>query len=212
MEITSPRTLLNKLTSWPTLGFLLFYLSALLVALFLEATTTFNVIALVITVLLFVGCVSKIPAADLSTFHRFTIWVFVFGFLLNVAYELLHSVFYTHFTEPGYTYSELVLMLFTSAIADGFIVWINLYAVILFRDGDWQWDWPWSWRAVAFVLAVSAGIQSLAELVALRIGSWAYNDAMPLIPILGVGLTPMLQMPLLNLPSFWLAQRVTHTD
>ncbi len=211
-ESNSLRNLITKLSSWPTWGFLLFYLSAPLVALFLEAADTFNVIALAVIVLLFVGSVSKIPAAELRTFHRFTVWVFFFGFLLNVAYELSHSVFYTHFTEPGYTYGELVRMLFRSAIADGFIVWINLYAVTLFRDGDWRWDWPWSRREVMFVLAVSAAIQSLAEIVALRTGAWAYNSAMPLIPLLHVGLTPVLQMPLLSLPSFWLAQRVTHGD
>jgi hypothetical protein len=31
---------------------------------------------------------------------------------------------------------------------------------------------------------------------------------MPLIPGLGVGLTPAIQMPLLMLPTLWLAQRL----
>lgn len=210
VERDSTSTLLAKLTRWPTGGFLLFYLSMPVVAFFMEAASTFNVIALILTLALFVGNVRQIPAAELRAFHRFTAWVFFFGFLLNVAYELLHSVFYTHFTASGYTYDELVLMLFASAIADGFIVWINLFAVTLVGDGDWRWDWPWPWRNVAFTWIVSAGIQSLAETVALQNGTWAYNSAMPLIPVLKVGLTPVLQMPLLSLPTFWLAQQVTN--
>jgi hypothetical protein len=37
------------------------------------------------------------------------------------------------------------------------------------------------------------------------------HDVIPLIPLLCAGLTPALQMPLLTLPTFWLAQRVAHS-
>jgi hypothetical protein len=202
----------TKLTTWPTWGFLLFYLLAPIAAFFLEATSLVNVVALGVNFLLFAACVHLVPRQELRSFYRFMSWVFFFGFLLNVSYELLHSVFYTHFTEPGYTHVELVIMLFRSAVADGFIILGLLFATTLFRGGRWRWHWPWSWKAVGFTLLLSAGMQVLAEIIALQTGAWAYNGAMPIVPVLGLGLTPVLQMPLLSLLSFWLAQRVTRVD
>ena len=169
-----------------------------------------NIVGLIFILLLFVGCVLLVPTNELAAFYRFAFWVFIFGFLLNTWYELLHSVFYTHFTEPGYTYPELVLMLVESVIADGFISLNLLLAVTVFRRGKWDWasPWNWRWRDVLFVVVVALGMQIVGEVVALSTDEWSYNAAMPLIPGLGVGLTPVLQMPLLILPTFWLAQRV----
>jgi hypothetical protein len=81
-------------------------------------------------VLLFAGWVLLIPADELPTFCWFTLWVFLFGFLLNIWYKLLHSVFYAHFTEPSFIYPELVLMLLESAVGDGFISlsWHNAWS------------------------------------------------------------------------------------
>jgi len=60
-------------------------------------------------------------------------------------------------------------------------------------------------------VVLSLGTQIVGEMVAINRGEWAYNDAMPLIPLLRVGLRPALQMPSLILPTFWLAQRVAHS-
>ena len=61
------------------------------------------------------------------------------------------------------------------------------------------------------MIVLALGIQIGVEVISLGSGEWAYNVAMPIIPVLGVGLTPALQMPLLILPTFWLAQRVVRS-
>ena len=66
--------------------------------------------------ILYTGCVLLIPAAQLPVFYSLAAWVFLFGFLLNVLYELAHSPLYTHFAEPGYTYPELVIMLLGASV------------------------------------------------------------------------------------------------
>jgi hypothetical protein len=197
-----------KLRHWQTAALLLFFVLLPFLAPVVEMQKMLNTIALIIIFLLFAGCVWLIPADQLSGFYRFAIGVFFFGFLLNTCYELMHSVFYTHFTEPGYTYLELVVMLFGSAIADGFISLALLFAVSVFRRGRWDWAYPWAWRNVLFLILLAFGVQTTGEVVALKTGAWAYNEAMPLVPVLHVGLTPVLQMPLLILPTFWFAWRV----
>jgi hypothetical protein len=200
----------TKLRNRKTVALLLFFLVAPVFAPIVGVVKPLNIVALGVMFLLFAGCVLLIPADRLPAFYRFALWVFLFGFLLNTWYELLHSVFYTHFTEPGYTYPELVLMLIESAVADGFISLNLLFVVTVFRRGKWDWAsaQSWNWRNVLFTVLVAFGMQVVGETVALNTGEWAYNAAMPLLPGLGVGLTPALQMPLLILPTFWLAQHL----
>jgi len=158
---------------------------------------------------LLVVCVGLIPADDLAGFYRFTAWVFVFGALLNVAYELWHSVYYTHFSLPGMAYPAQVRMLLTASVSDGFLAVVSLFAVTAVRRGRWRWDATRRWSDVIFVAMVALAIQVGVELEALSTGRWGYTDLMPLIPLLRVGLTPAIQMPLLMLPILSLAQRVS---
>lgn len=66
-------------------------------------------------------------------------------------------------------------------------------------------------------LAHLGGLAALGALVAvgnerlaLSAGRWAYAPAMPLLPNLAVGLTPVLQMTLLLPLTLWLAGRYLH--
>jgi hypothetical protein len=204
------RVVVARLRNWQTVVPLFFFFLSPALALAVGIDKPLNLVALGIMSLLFFGCVLLVPADELPAFYRLTVWVFLFGFLLNTGYELVHSVFYTHFTEPGYTYFELVLMLIGAAVADGFISLNLLFAATVFRRGKWKWTPPWDWKSILFVVTLALGGQIVGEVVALGTGEWAYNAAMPLILAWDVGLTPALQMPLLILPTFWLAHRVAH--
>ncbi len=72
-------------------------LLALVGGLFLPSTLGLSPIAVGVTLALFLICVWLVPAERLTGFCSFAAWVSVFGTLLNVAYELWHSVYYTHF-------------------------------------------------------------------------------------------------------------------
>jgi hypothetical protein len=200
-----------KLRNRQTAVVLFFFLLVPVLALTAGMNKELNVGGLVLVFLLFVGCVLFVQANELPAFYRLIFWVFIFGFLLNTWYELLHSTLYTHFTQPGYTYPELVYMLLESAAGDGFISLNLLFAVTIFRRGEWRWALPWPRKNVLFVTILAIGIQIAVEVISLRSGAWAYNAAMPIIPVLDVGLTPTIQMPLLILPTFWLAQRVARS-
>ena len=46
------------------------------------------------------------------------------------------------------------------------------------------------------------------ERIALATGRWTYNPLMPIVPLLQVGLWPVLQMTLLPVLSVWLSERL----
>lgn len=45
----------------------------------------------------------------------------------------------------------------------------------------------------------------LSEMRHLSLGSWAYDDSMPIIPLVNVGISPVLQFMLLPLLSYKLS-------
>lgn len=167
-----------------------------------------NIAGMIAIFVLFISCIVVVPLTGLVPFYGTALWVLVFGFLLNTVYELAHSPLFTHFSEPGYTYPQLVLMLLGSAVADAFIALLLFLAATLLERGQWQRGAKLSIGTTTIILALAIVGQIVAELVALRSGEWAYNRWMPVIPVLQVGLTPIIQMPLLVLPVFWLARRV----
>jgi hypothetical protein len=169
------------------------------------AGVVLNAVSLVVMAALFFACILVIPAEELSAFYRYTLWVFVFGFFLHTWYELFHSGLYTDFSE--FDYLLIVVIIFISAIADGFISVLLLFVATLLRRGKWDWTPPWDRRAAVLIVAIALLVQGTGEWVAITTDRWGYNQYMPVVPGLGVGLTPLLQMPLLILITFWLAQR-----
>ncbi len=55
-----------------------------------------------------------------------------------------------------------------------------------------------SWLIVVIGVIIAIGI----ELYALHTGRWSYNQYMPIIPFLSVGLTPTIQLGLLGYLSY----------
>jgi hypothetical protein len=200
-----------KMLNTPTIVFTALLLTLLIGSLFMQQAARLDPIAVGAAFVLYLICIGRVPKEELKEFYYFAAGVFFFGLLLNVAYELWHSVFYTHFTQPGYTYSELVAMLLGSAVGDGFLALIHLFVVTVLRRGRWQWQWPRDWKTLGFVILWALVVQIGIEIGALATGRWAYNSRMPVIPVLQVGLTPAIQMPLLMIPTLWLAQRLLCT-
>ncbi len=103
--------------------------------------------------------------------------LFVGAFLLNALWENLHSIFYTKYR--GGSITEFILL--RAALVDAFYILFLALAARWFQK-------PWMMVIGGFLLAV--GI----EVWALGTSRWAYASSMPLLPILDVGLLPVLQL------------------
>jgi hypothetical protein len=98
------------------------------------------------------------------------------------------------------------LLCFRASLGDGLIVLLIWGGgVLLFRSPLW-------FRRVRalpllYLLAAGALIAVGIELHALAYGRWSYSPLMPLLPLLGVGLSPFLQLLILPWVSMRLAEQ-----
>lgn len=138
-------------------------------------------------------------------------WRAVIGryFLLMVPgsliWEFSHMPLYTLW-ETG-TRAEIVFAAMHCSVGDVMIATGSLVlALMLLGGGDWprQRYLPVALTAVMFGLAYTLFSEWLN--VESR-QSWAYLDAMPRLPVLGTGMTPVLQWLVLPALAFWWARR-----
>lgn len=121
----------------------------------------------------------------------------------NLVWEFAHMPLYTLW-ETG-TAAEIAFAAVHCTIGDVLIAVSALVAALcLFGSERWpeQGARPVALVSIAFGIAYTAFSEWLN--VEVR-GTWAYRDLMPVIPILGVGVSPMLQWVVLPGLALWLA-------
>ncbi len=125
---------------------------------------------------------------------RKSVFIFILAFLANFLWENLHAPLYAHY--KGGEISEFVLL--RAALFDAVFITVlsSLFLCFeFFRARLW----------LAFVMGVVFAIP--LEWWALLTGRWAYAPEMPIIPILGTGLTPTIQLGLIVYLIFLLVLR-----
>lgn len=112
------------------------------------------------------------------------IYVFVLAVALNFAWENAHAPLYASYKGGAITQS----VLFRASVADA--VYILLLALIFMQVPFFK---KRLWLVVPMGFVISASI----EWWGLVGGRWVYSVAMPIIPYLDVGLTPLIQIGVL---------------
>ena len=110
--------------------------------------------------------------------------IFNLAFISNIIWENLHAFLYIHY--QGQNITQLILL--RAALFDAtFITILSLPFIFLkyFKQRLW-----WS-LVMGIIFAI------ILEYFALITNRWAYNDLMPIIPIIKTGLTPTLQLGLI---------------
>ena len=120
--------------------------------------------------------------------------VLILAFVLNLIWEHLHSALYVSY-QSG-TITDLIL--FRAALFDAAVITIFSYPFFTFKRLKQR---RWILYVGLLIFAV------VLEKWALMSGRWVYADAMPIIPLLAVGLTPSVQLGVLGYLSVWVAER-----
>jgi DMSO/TMAO reductase YedYZ heme-binding membrane subunit len=125
----------------------------------------------------------------------------IFSFLLNFVWETLHSAYlYDDHGLPAYRY---VPMVFFASIVDSFLI-AGIYLSISAGVRDLLWVKAITARRTLGFVAAGFAVAAFVEYRAVYVLSkWSYSEMMP--TVLGIGLSPLVQLSL----SGFLALRLT---
>ncbi|MFQ5757855.1 MAG: hypothetical protein ACE5H7_17410 [Acidiferrobacterales bacterium] len=127
--------------------------------------------------------------------------------VISLAWEILQLPFYTIWREGSA--SEIAFAVAHCTIGDLLIALSALVvALILARDAIWP---KGSYARVAMMTVIFGVLYTVFSEwvnVELRQG-WAYSDLMPVIPIIGTGLSPVAQWLVIPLAGIWWVRRRT---
>lgn len=156
------------------------------------------VIALMLTGILYFSFLKK--ATDKNAFNKFVIIIIVLSFLLNFAWELIQIPLYK---DSFYSIGHIAFCALAS-LADAIMVLLLYFGfALIFRNPFWMKHLNWK-RIVMVILAGGTGAV-MAEIRHLSFGTWAYADLMPIIPVINVGISPVLQFMILPLLIYLLS-------
>ncbi|HRQ64233.1 MAG TPA: hypothetical protein PKZ76_05090 [Xanthomonadaceae bacterium] len=122
----------------------------------------------------------------------------------SVAWEFAHMPFYTLW-ETG-TRAEIAFAALHCSVGDWMIAAASLALAAILVGGR---TWPQQRYLPVAALAVALGLAYTLFSEWLNVDlrqSWAYAGAMPRLPVLGIGLTPVLQWLILPVLGLWWAK------
>jgi hypothetical protein len=126
---------------------------------------------------------------------NFLLWLFIIAAAINWPWEMLQMPAYQ---EMAYrSWSETAWRCFQASLGDGLItVFVYSLTVLVLRAPHKEKS---AMRMKSFIsLAIlGAMVAVVMERLALSAGRWSYSTVMPIVPILEVGLLPLLQLVIL---------------
>jgi len=129
---------------------------------------------------------------------KYCFWkIALLGFLLNFAWELIQGFLYA-----GYVYDfQHISFCALASVADMFMVLLLYFGFSLIYRNIY-WVQPLTLFNIS-LLVLAGGVGAIfAETKHLSAGHWAYAELMPLLPIVEVGLSPVLQFMILPIVIF----------
>ena len=127
------------------------------------------------------------------------------SFLFHFAWEILQAPLFARM--PVMSHWQATLVCLKATFGDVGIAFAS-FGVAAVLDKEWLWFVKPSTRGLAAYLAAGLLITFAFEWHAVYwAGRWAYSDLMPLVPLLQVGLAPVMQWVVLPLAVLFFLRR-----
>ncbi len=130
--------------------------------------------------------------------------VALFAFLLHLPWEFWQVPFFAGMAAAAHW--SAVQVCTRAALGDALIALLAFLAVAAAARSR-RWVVKPTWRTVCAYVAVGLVVTVAIERLSTAWGRWAYGDAMPVVPVLGVGLLPLLQWLVLPPLTVWFVRR-----
>ncbi len=124
---------------------------------------------------------------------RFFLALFIVSVAVNYVWETAQALLFVGMVSIKTIWWHC----FVASLGDGIILWI-IHLIGWATYGQWNWFLRTDYGRIALMLGAGLAMAIPIEWLAVhRLHRWAYTDHMPLIPVLDIGLTPILQMLIL---------------
>jgi hypothetical protein len=137
---------------------------------------------------------------DRKALNKFISIMTILAFLLNFAWELIQIPLYKN---PAYNINHVAFCALAS-LADVLMVLLLYFGLALIFKNPF-WIKPLKFHRLVTVVLIGGAGAIVSEMRHLSLGSWAYDNSMPLIPVVNVGISPVLQFMILPLLIYFLS-------
>ncbi len=134
---------------------------------------------------------------------RFFTALGVAAFAMNWLWEMVQMPAYAEMARRPWRETALPC---TLATVGDVVVTFSVYGLGALAAGRLRWGAAGGWNVYAAAALLGGATAVGIEWRALATGRWSYGEAMPVVPALGVGLWPLLQLALLVPGAFWVAR------
>jgi hypothetical protein len=134
---------------------------------------------------------------------RFFATIVLASFVLNEIWEMAQMSAYVE--TAGYSWVSTLGFCTRAAVGDVGII-LGIYTVVALAAGDPGCGLSGRWNMYATAAVLGLAYAVLVEHAALSAGRWTYTESMPVMPVLGAELWPLLQMTLLPPLTFLFAR------
>ena len=137
---------------------------------------------------------------DRKAFNKFIFTMIILAYLLNYAWELIQIPLYKN---SAYDFKHIAFCALAT-LADVLMVQLLYFGLTLIFKNLF-WIQPLKFYRVAILVSIGGAGAVLSEMRHLSLGSWAYDNSMPIIPFVNVGISPVLQFMILPLLIYFLS-------
>lgn len=134
--------------------------------------------------------------------------IVTFAFLLNYPWEFLQVPLYL--VHPGVSHWDVIKTCSIAAVGDALIMLVSYWTVAIAARARWWILRPAARQLLAFVavgIIITIGIEYFATGSDHPALGWRYAPAMPVLPLVHVGLAPLLQWLVLPPLAVWFVRR-----
>ena len=141
-----------------------------------------------------------------NNLSKISLLVFLVGFFVHLLWEIAQMPLYTCGTLP---FVEILPKLLLATFGDGAIM-VLFYLVGVWKNKDSKWISRMKKRDYYIILVLGFIIAVIIELSNVQIMQrWDYTSLMPVIPILNVGLVPIIQLMVLPFIVFFIVRNMS---
>ncbi len=131
-----------------------------------------------------------------------------FSAAAHLVWEIAHVPLYTIWATAGWR--EIAFDVLHCTGGDILIATMALVGALVLAGTHWPASSQTYARVRAIALAAGIFYTIYSEWLNVSVRkAWAYSELMPVVPVIGTGLTPLLQWIVVPLAAFWWARRST---